>query len=166
MSDSRDEHSAEKMSRLTDVQLDEETLVHTNADIEHERKVAIFDLLEQNYFAPIDTPSGPYHLHLSIAEKRLVFDIRREDDTTVRQILLSLTPFRRIIKDYFMMCESYHDAIRNATPSQIEAIDMGRRGLHNEGAEILKDRLSGKIEMDFDTTRRLFTLITVLHIKV
>jgi len=151
--------------RIIDLVLDEHTVMRRSPDVEHERKVAIFDLLEENHFAPVGSDGGPYVLHLAIEENRLVFDIRLESDEPHGKVLLSLTPFRRIIKDYFMICESYYDAIKTAAPSQIEAIDMGRRGLHNEGSETLKERLSGKIEMDFDTARRLFTLICVLHIK-
>lgn len=152
--------------KICHIALDEETLDYANPDIEHERRIAIFDLLEDNYFKPEEVPPGPYNLHLRIVEKRLVFDIRQSDDRPLHQIILSLSPFRRIIKDYFLMCDSYYDAIKNATPTQIEAIDMGRRGLHNEGSEILTERLKGKVELDFPTSRRLFTLICVLHIKL
>lgn len=151
--------------RIVDLVLDERTVMRRSPDVEHERKVAIFDLLEENSFAPVGSEGGPYILHLSIEENRLVFDIRLESGDLHGKMLLSLTPFRRIIKDYFMICESYYDAIKTAAPAQIEAIDMGRRGLHNEGSELLKERLAGKIGMDFDTARRLFTLICVLHIK-
>jgi uncharacterized protein (UPF0262 family) len=151
--------------RLCDITLDESTLVHTNADIEHERKVAIFDLLEGNYFAPANVVEGPYSLHLSILDNRLVFQISDENGGQMGEVLLSLSPFRRIVKDYFLMCESYFEAIKVASPSHIEAVDMGRRGLHNEGSEILRERLNGKIDLDFDTSRRLFTLLCVLHIK-
>ena len=151
--------------RIQEIHLDEETLVRRSPDIEHERNVAIFDLIEENYFKPNGSDGGPYSLHLSIQDGRLVFDIRLLDEEPHSAIMLSLTPFRRIVKDYFLICESYFDAIKTAAPSQIEAIDMGRRGLHNEGSEILKARLDGKIEVDFDTARRLFTLICVLHIK-
>jgi uncharacterized protein (UPF0262 family) len=151
--------------RIIDLVLDERSVVRRSPDVEHERKVAIFDLLEENRFAPVGSDGGPYVLHLAIEENRLVFDIRLDGDEPHGKVLLSLTPFRKIIKDYFLICESYYDAIKTAAPSQIEAIDMGRRGLHNEGSETLKERLSGKIEMDFDTARRLFTLICVLHIK-
>jgi uncharacterized protein (UPF0262 family) len=151
--------------RIVDLVLDEHTVMRRSPDVEHERKVAIFDLLEENRFAPVGSDGGPYVLHLAIEENRLVFDIRLEGGVPHGKVLLSLTPFRKIIKDYFLICESYYDAIKTAAPSQIEAIDMGRRGLHNEGSETLKERLSGKIEMDFDTARRLFTLICVLHIK-
>ena len=151
--------------RIAELTLDEKTVVRRSPDVEHERKVAIFDLLEENSFAPVGSPGGPYHLRLAIEESRLVFDIRLEDEVPHGKIMLSLTPFRKLIKDYFLICESYYDAIKSAAPSQIEAIDMGRRGLHNEGSSLLKERLGGKIDIDFDTARRLFTLICVLHIK-
>lgn len=151
--------------KIADLILDEKTVVRRGPDVEHERKVAIFDLLEENFFHPNGSDGGPYLLHLSIEENRLVFDIRLEDDSPHGKVILSLTPFRKIVKDYFLICESYYEAIRNATPSQIESIDMGRRGLHNEGSQLLKDRLDGKIDVDFDTARRLFTLLCVLHIK-
>ncbi|MEX0344781.1 MAG: UPF0262 family protein [Rhizobiaceae bacterium] len=155
--------SASGTNRLIDVVLDE-TIGRSTPDVEHERAVAIFDLIEENSFAPIgDEIGGPYKLKLSLVESRLVFAISREDGSDVVTHILSLTPFRRIVKDYFMICESYYEAIRTSTPSQIEAIDMGRRGLHNEGSQTLLDRLSGKIEVDFDTARRLFTLVCVLH---
>ena len=151
--------------RLVKITLDEGSIGRSSSDIEHERAVAIYDLIEDNSFAPTDHGDGPYALHLSITENRLVFDIRLEDGTPVMAHLLSLTPFRRIVKDYFMICDSYYKAIRTATPTQIEAIDMGRRGLHNEGSELLKERLKEKIDIDFDTARRLFMLICVLHWK-
>lgn len=150
-------------SRLIDVALDE-TIGRSTPDVEHERAVAIYDLIEENSFQPVgDMTGGPYKLKLSLVESRLVFSVTREDGSPVITHILSLTPFRRIVKDYFMICESYYDAIRSSTPSQIEAIDMGRRGLHNEGSQTLMDRLGGKIDVDFDTARRLFTLICVLH---
>lgn len=149
--------------RLVDVVLDE-SIGRSTPDVEHERAVAIFDLIEENSFRPVDDKAGgPYRLHLSLVESRLVMAISREDGQPVVTHILSLTPFRRVVKDYFMICESYFEAIRSSTPSQIEAIDMGRRGLHNEGSQTLMDRLSGKIEVDFDTARRLFTLVCVLH---
>ena len=151
--------------RLVAVTLDEETIGSTNADIEHERKVAIYDLLEQNSFAPQGHSGGPFVLHLSIDGSRLVFDIRREDGKPLVAHLLSLTPLRRIVKDYYMICDSYYQAIRTATPDKIEAIDMGRRAIHNDGSEILMERLNGKVAVDLDTARRLFTLICVLHWK-
>tara|TARA_R110000868_G_scaffold129378_6_gene338123 strand:+ start:1036 stop:1548 length:513 start_codon:yes stop_codon:yes gene_type:complete len=151
--------------RIAELVLDERTVMRRSPDVEHERKVAIFDLLEENSFAPTGSEGGPYLLHLAIEENRLVFDIRLEGGEAHGKIMLSLSPFRKIIKDYFMICESYYDAIKTAAPAQIEAIDMGRRGLHNEGSELLRERLAGKVEIDFDTSRRLFTLICVLHIK-
>tara|TARA_R110002110_G_scaffold7185_2_gene36471 strand:+ start:87 stop:599 length:513 start_codon:yes stop_codon:yes gene_type:complete len=151
--------------RIAELVLDERTVMRRSPDVEHERKVAIFDLLEENSFAPSGSEGGPYLLHLAIEENRLVFDIRLEGGEAHGKIMLSLSPFRKIIKDYFLICESYYDAIRTAAPAQIEAIDMGRRGLHNEGSELLRERLAGKVEIDFDTSRRLFTLICVLHIK-
>ena len=159
--------AADNPYRIVDLTLDEKIVVRRGPDVEHERKVAIYDLLEENTFQPAGAQPGPYDLHLSIEENRLVFDVRlaTATDETYGKIMLSLTPFRKLIKDYFLICESYYDAIKTAAPAQIEAIDMGRRGLHNEGSELLKDRLQGKIEMDFDTSRRLFTLICVLHIK-
>ena len=151
--------------RLIKVTLDEGSIGSSSADIEHERAVAIYDLLEANSFAPDGHDGGPYVLMLTIADNRLVFDVRQDDETPVVAHLLSLTPFKRIVKDYFLICDSYYQAIRTASPAQIEAIDMGRRGLHNEGSELLMERLKGKISVDFDTARRLFTLIAVLHWK-
>jgi uncharacterized protein (UPF0262 family) len=153
------------IGRLVAVTLDEGSIGRSGPDIEHERAVAIYDLIEQNSFAPVDHDGGPYTLHLSITEDRLVFDIRLQDGAPVMAHLLSLTPFRRIVKDYFLICDSYYQAIRTATPDRIEAIDMGRRGLHDEGSRILQDRLKRKVRIDFDTARRLFTLICVLHWK-
>ena len=150
-------------NRLVDVVLDSDSFGRATPDVEHERAVAIFDLIEENSFRPEGDTGGPYKLTLSLAENRLVFNIMREDGSPVIVHMLSLTPFKRVIKDYFMICESYYEAIRTSSPAQIEAIDMGRRGLHNEGSQTLQDRLKGKIEVDFDTARRLFTLICVLH---
>ena len=155
--------SGREQARLIDIELDE-SIGRSTPDVEHERAVAIFDLIEENRFWPVsDTGAGPYKLKLSLAEQRLVFAISRQDGELVATHILSLTPFRRIVKDYYMICESYYAAIRTSTPSQIEAIDMGRRGLHNDGSQTLLDRLAGKIEIDFDTARRLFTLVCVLH---
>jgi uncharacterized protein (UPF0262 family) len=151
--------------RIAKIDLDERTVVRRNADIEHERAVAIFDLLDDNRFEPVGRGTGPYHLLLGIEENRLVFDIREADGTAVDKVQLPLTPFRRVVKDYFMVCESYYTAIKQASPSQIEALDMGRRGLHNEGADLLRERLDGNITLDPNTARRLFTLICVLHIR-
>src|SRR5437660_1904092 len=157
--------SGKSQQHLVKVTLDEGPIGRSSQDIEHERAVAIYDLLEDNSFAPLDHEGGPYALHLSIAENRLVFDIRNEDGTPVMAHLFSLTPLRRIVKDYFLICDSYYKAIRTSTPSQIDAIDMGRRGLHDEGSRVLMERLKDKIEVDFDTARRLFTLLSVLHWK-
>lgn len=150
-------------NRLIAVTLDEASIGRAAPDIEHERAVAIYDLVEENHFAPAGQPEGPYRLILSLAEQRLVFDVRNSDGEPLVAHLLSLTPFRRIIKDYFLICESYHQSIRSGSPSRIEAIDMGRRGVHDEGSHLLRERLAGKIEVDFDTARRLFTLVCVLH---
>jgi len=150
--------------RLSDVVLDE-SIGRSTPDVEHERAVAIFDLLEENTFAPAGHPGGPYQLKLSMVDQKLVFQISCENGDPVATHILSLTPFRRIVKDYFMICESYYDAIRSSTPSQIEAIDMGRRGIHNDGSQTLMDRLDGKIKFDFNTARRLFTLVCVLYWK-
>lgn len=152
-------------SKLVAVTLDEESIGRSGPDIEHERAVAIYDLIEENCFQPAGHGAGAYALHLRMAENRLVFDIRNADGSPVVAHLLSMTPFRRIVKDYFMICDSYYAAIRTATPDRIEAIDMGRRGLHDEGSRILQERLDGKVAIDFATARRLFTLICVLHWK-
>ncbi|MBX9452630.1 MAG: UPF0262 family protein [Neoaquamicrobium sediminum] len=153
----------DRNARLIDVELDE-SIGRSTPDVEHERAVAIFDLIEDNSFRPAgDDKGGPYKLRLSVVDSKLVFAISREDGEAVVTHILSLTPFRRVVKDYFLICESYYEAIRTSTPSQIEAIDMGRRGLHNEGSQTLMDRLSGKIDVDFDTARRIFTLVCVLH---
>jgi uncharacterized protein (UPF0262 family) len=157
--------SADERKRLVKVTLDEESIGRSSREIEHERAVAIYDLLEENSFSPVGHDGGPYALHLAITGNRLVFDIRLADGAPVVAHHLSLTPLRRIVKDYFLICESYYQAIRTSSPSQIEAIDIGRRGLHNEGSELLIQRLDGKIAIDADTARRLFTLICVLHWK-
>jgi len=154
--------TAADTQRLCDVVLDE-TIGRATPDVEHERAVAIFDLIEENSFEPVGHEKGPYKLKLSLIDAKLVFSIATQADSPIATHILSLTPFRRIVKDYFMICESYYEAIRSSTPSQIEAIDMGRRGIHNEGSQTLMDRLEGKIKMDFDTARRLFTLVCVLH---
>ncbi|MEZ5998894.1 MAG: UPF0262 family protein [Hyphomonas sp.] len=150
-------------NRLIGVEIDEDTLGASGPDAEHERRVAIFDLIEQNSFKLIDKDQGPYILALSQAERRLVFAIKDENGQQVHTFILSLGPFRGVIRDYFMICDSYYDAIRTQTPHQIEAIDMARRGIHNEGSELLAERLEGKVEIDFLTARRLFTLICALH---
>jgi len=152
-------------NRIANISLDEKSVVRRSAEVEHERAVAIYDLIEESEFRLVDGAEGPYNLHLSIEENRLVLDARDAQDQPLKRIVLAMTPFRRIIKDYFKVCESYFSAIKTSSPSQIEAIDMGRRGLHNEGSDLLRERLEGKVELDRDTARRLFTLICVLHIK-
>lgn len=156
-------NEASKNLRLMEVVLDDASIGRSTPDVEHERAVAIFDLVEENSFYPAGAEEGPFRLKISVVEKRLVFDISNEAGDQISVHILSLTPFRRIVKDYYMICESYYEAIKSSSPSQIEAIDMGRRGLHNEGSQTLMDRLDGKIEIDFDTARRLFTLVCVLH---
>lgn len=151
--------------RLVGVTLDEASIGRSGPDVEHERAVAIYDLLETNYFDPASEARGPFKLHLSITGNRLLFDIRRANDQPVMAHLLSLMPLRRIVRDYYIVCDSYYDAIRTATPDRIEALDMARRSLHDEGSLLLSERLKRKVELDFDTARRLFTLICVLHWK-
>lgn len=147
--------------RLQSVVIDEASLSAASRDQEHEREIAIFDLLEGNVFVPEGSEDGPYDLAIALIENRLAFDIRGPGFE--KRHMLSLSPFRGLIKDYFMVCGSYYEAIRGSTPSQIEALDMGRRGLHNEGSALLRERLKGKIETDDETARRLFTLICALH---
>ncbi|MEZ5924490.1 MAG: UPF0262 family protein [Hyphomicrobiaceae bacterium] len=160
-----DHAPAPSNARLIEVTLDEKSLGRGTADIEHEREVAIYDLLEANSFALEGREDGPYKLALSIAEDRLVFSVGTSEGPAVATHLLSLSPFRRIVKDYFLICESYFKAIKTAPISRIEAIDMGRRGLHDEGSKLLQERLQGKISVDFPTARRLFTLVCALHWK-
>ena len=157
--------AAASNKRLVKLTLDENSIGRSSPDVEHERAVAIYDLIEHNAFAPVGHAGGPYWLHLGVVSNRLVFEVRTADEQPVITHHLSLTPLKRIVKDYFMICDSYYAAIRTSTPSQIEAIDMGRRALHNEGSELLMERLKNKIELDFDTARHLFTLVTVLHWK-
>ncbi|MDO8910969.1 MAG: UPF0262 family protein [Phenylobacterium sp.] len=147
--------------RLQTVEIDEESLAAVSRDQEQERQIAIFDLLEENYFHPEGAEGGPYDLKMGLVENRLVLDVRGPNYE--RRHILSLSPFRPLIKDYFLICESYYQAIRNSTPSQIEALDMGRRGLHNEASTLLRTRLAGKIDTDLGTARRLFTLMCALH---
>lgn len=155
--------------RIIDIALDETTILWRNADVEQERRIAIFDLLEGNVFEPQrqypQGYAGPYRLRLSVEEGRLAIDIASDDSQHLETLVLGLGRFRRPIRDYFAICDSYYQAIRKATPAQIETVDMARRALHNEAAELLIERLDGKITVDFDTARRLFTLICVLHIK-
>ncbi len=156
------------MSRITHIELDDRNLPPPTPEIEQERRVAMFDLMEENSFSlprrdDRVAPDGPYKVGLSIREKRLVFDIRTDSGEEAAQFLLSLGPFRQVVKDYFAICKSYFDAVKNLPPSQIETIDMARRGIHDEGARILVERLEGKAIVDHDTARRLFTLVCVLH---
>jgi uncharacterized protein (UPF0262 family) len=155
----------EATGRLAAVTLDEASLGSSNDDVERERRVAIYDLIEDNKFRPLGHDGGPYSLQLGISGNRIVFDIRLTDGSPVIAHMLSLAPFSRIVKDYFVVCDSYYAAIRTATPDRIEALDMGRRALHDEGSRIVMERLKRKVEMDIGTARRLFTLITVLHWK-
>jgi uncharacterized protein (UPF0262 family) len=155
----------EPSGRLAAVTLDEASIGRSGQEVEHERAVAIYDLVTDNQFRPVGHDGGPYALNLGMHGNRLVFDIRESDGTPVIAHMLSLAPFRRIVKDYFMVCDSYYAAIRTATPDRIEALDMGRRALHDEGSRIVVERLKRKVVLDFDTARRLFTLITVLHWK-
>ncbi len=157
--------SKENTGRLVAVTLDEASLGSSNDDVEHERRVAIYDLIEENIFRPVGHDGGPYSLQLGISGNRLVFDIRLPDGARVIAHMLSLAPFRRIVKDYFVVCDSYYTAIRTATPDRIEALDMARRALHDEGSRLVMERLKRKVDIDFDTARRLFTLIAVLHWK-
>lgn len=156
-------------SRITDIELDEATILWRNADIEQERRIAIFDLKEENLFRPLRSHAagheGPYHLRLSVNEGRLVLDISDEQGRHLETLVLGLGRFRRPIREYFAICDSYYQAIRKASAPEIETIDMARRAIHNEAAELLLERLEGKVETDFATARRLFTLICVLHIR-
>ncbi len=150
--------------RIIDVRLDERTIIRRNEDVEQERRIAIFDLLEGNHFAPAGL-DGPFRVLLRVEDNRLAIDIADEADRPLDTIRLGLARFRRLIRDYFAICDSYYKAVRADTPHRIEAVDMARRAVHNEAAELLTECLSGKIEVDFDTARRLFTLICVLHIR-
>jgi uncharacterized protein (UPF0262 family) len=154
-----------KAERIVHLSLDDPALVARNPDLEHERRVAIFDILESNHFALIDGPDGPYRLKLSLADRGIVFAISDGEGAVLSRIELSMTPFRRNIRDYFMICESYFEAMRTATPERVETIDQARRALHNESAELLKSRLADKVTLDDDTARRLFTLISVLQMR-
>jgi uncharacterized protein (UPF0262 family) len=162
-------HDYSDERRISHITLDETTIIWRSADIEQERRIAIFDLLEGNFFAPVrpqpDDYLGPYRVGLSVQEGRLAIEITREDGTPLETHILGMGRFRRPIRDYFAICDSYFQAVKQSTPQQIETIDMARRGIHNEAAELLKTALEGKVDLDFDTARRLFTLICVLHIK-
>ncbi|MEM8727055.1 MAG: UPF0262 family protein [Pseudomonadota bacterium] len=155
--------------RIAHISLDEETILWRNADVEQERRVAIYDLIEENRFKPLRSvergAKGPYRLHLAVRDGRLAMDISDQGEELLETLLIGLARFRRPIREYFAICDSYYQAIRKATPAEIETIDMARRGIHNNAAELLLERLDGKVETDFPTARRLFTLICVLHIK-
>ena len=153
------------LQRIAQITLDENTVIRRSPDIEHERRIAIYDLLEANSFQPVGEFEGPYNVLMGMEENRLVLNICNSDDEPLTRLLVPLMPFRRIIKDYFTICESYFQAIKSAQPSKIEAIDMGRRGLHNDGSDLLRGRLDGKIVVDNETARRLFTLICILQIR-
>ena len=157
--------SDNEKKRIVDIQLDQGSIVRWSREVDHERQVAIFDLLENNSFALVEGFPGPYRIELSLREANLIIGVSDNDGSMQTEVSLSMRPFRKLIKDYFLICESYFDAIRTATPSRIEAIDMGRRGLHNDGAALLIDALKGKIEIDEEMARRLYTLICVLHIR-
>ncbi len=152
-------------ARLVEVTLDQASIGRNNAEVDHEREVAIFDLLEKNSFALEGHDGGPYTLNLSLADNRLVLTVGDTDRAPIQHVMLSLSPFRRLVKDYFLICESYYQAIKTQPASKIEAIDMGRRGLHDEGSQLLLERLKGKIAIDLPTARRLFTLLCALHWK-
>lgn len=156
----------ETTDKIVAIDLDDKSVVRRSVEVEHERKVAMYDLLDMNRFRPVGEFKGPFKVRLGIEDgKRLVFKIDDEDDTNLTNVMMPLSPFRRIVRDYFQICESYYDAIKKLSPSQIETIDMARRGLHNEGADVLVDALKDKIDIDKATSRRLFTLVCVLHIR-
>jgi uncharacterized protein (UPF0262 family) len=160
--------SDQRRRSIVKIQLDEKSFLRRRPEVEHEREVALFDLLEENKFVlkgEVPSPEGPFHLRLALSEDRLIFDVRDTGDAPCREIVMTVKPFRMVIKDYFLVCESYFDAIKTSSPSQIEAIDMGRRGLHNEGADMLRERLSEHVELDLGTSRRFFTLLCVLHMR-
>ena len=165
MAEAEVEQSWPEQARLVEVTLDEASIGRNNAEVEHERDVAIFDLLEENSFALEGHDGGPYTLHLSLADNRLVFTVGDTDRAPIQHVMLSLSPFRRLVKDYFLICESYYQAIKTQPASKIEAIDMGRRGLHDEGSQLLMERLKGKVAIDLATARRLVTLLCALHWK-
>ena len=156
---------AEATQRIAEITLDEHMVVNRSAEIESERAAAIADLLGQNQFAPASGTTGPFRLHLAIEENRLIMEISPAVEDAAETIVLPLAPFRRIVKDYFLVCESYYQALRSSNLSRVEAIDVGRRSLHDEGSALLIDRLGGKLDLDHDTARRLFTLICVLHLR-
>jgi len=157
--------SGDSAARIVEIQLDGASIVRWNREVEHERQVAVFDLMERNHFRLVNGFAGPYRIVLSLREANLIFTVSDQEGRDATEITLSMRPFRRLIKDYFLICDSYFQAIKSASPSRIEAIDMGRRGLHDEGAEKLGEALAGKVEIDGETARRLFTLVCVLHIR-
>jgi uncharacterized protein (UPF0262 family) len=157
--------SGDDGARIIEIRLDSTSIVRWGREVEHERQVAVFDLMERNSFRLVNGFAGPYRVLLSLREANLIFEVSDEPGSRQAEITLSARPFRRIIKDYFLICDSYFQAIKSASPSRIEAIDMGRRGLHNEGAEKLAEALAEKVTVDDETARRLFTLICVLHIR-
>ncbi len=157
--------SEERTDRVVALELDQKSIVRWSPEVEHERNVAIFDLLEDNRFDIVDGPSGPYRVRLSLRDATLVLDVAADEGGERHEIALAVRPLRRVVKDYFMICESYFQAIKGATPSRIEAIDMARRGLHDEGSALLREALATRVQMDHDTARRLFTLVCVLHVR-
>jgi uncharacterized protein (UPF0262 family) len=157
--------AARPPQRIAEITLDQRTVVRRSPEIEHERAIAITDLLKENRFTPESGLAGPFHVHLAVAENRLTMEMRNPKDGSSEAVVLPLAPFRRIIKDYFLVCESYYGAMRGKRLAQVEAIDVGRRSLHDEGAALLAERLAGKVALDHDTARRLFTLICVLHLR-
>ena len=165
MAEEQQQELSPEQARLVEVTLDSGSIGRNSTDVEHEREVAIFDLLERNSFALENHDGGPYTLHLSLADNRLVLTVGDASRAPIANVLLSLSPFRRLVKDYFLMCETYYQAVKTAPPSRIEAIDMSRRGLHDEGSRLLMERLKGKVLIDIATARRLFTLICALHWK-
>lgn len=158
-----------RTQRICHIELDDRTIIRRNEDVEHERRVAIYDLLENNRFVPKtpapDSYKGPYHVTLRMEDNRLAIDLCTEERKDLSTIVLPLSPFRSIIKEYFLICDSYYTAIKKSTPRKMEAIDMGRRSLHDDGSDMLRSRLADKVDIDFDTARRLFTLICVLQIR-
>ncbi|MBV9584511.1 MAG: UPF0262 family protein [Alphaproteobacteria bacterium] len=157
--------SAAAPQRIAEITLDERTVIRRSRAVEDERAAAITDLLKDNQFTPLSGCSGPFHVHLAVEENRLLIEIRGTEDRSSELIVLPLAPFRRIVKDYFLVCESYYEAIRDKSLNQVEAIDVGRRSLHDEGSTLLAERLADKVTIDHDTARRLFTLICVLHLR-
>ncbi|MCH7889542.1 MAG: UPF0262 family protein [Proteobacteria bacterium] len=159
------ERPPSKRQRIVKLTLDPRTVGRRSPEVEQERHLAIFDLLEKNHFALAGRGAGPYHLRVAIAENRLVLHVNDSRERPLETVLLPMSPFRGLIRDYFIVCESYYEAIRRASRSRIEAIDAGRRSLHDEGAELLRKHLAEKVDIDFDTGRRLFTLLSLLHVR-